>query len=404
MNNSELKDFIKTCIDAYNISYELPKIIEKTNAKIKSAESEINAVKKVKDPKYIDIDSVPRTRPYEYFVKDCAKELITEEMFPSWFNVFSNETGRWKKWTSLSQKELGPLYKIDGANCFYLWIGWALKKGEAVWDGSDLLVPPDKKLSFPLGYKRVLDKAFQQAYLNARVKADDYNRPASYEQRKKQAEEKNEKARNKYEKEMVKYNNEIYPATVRLTFLEKESENFKQGYDKNQAALTTLLDAGVVHPKYNSLPALCSIYEYLDTGRCTELTGPFGAYQRYEEELRAGKIIASLQNIEQKLDTLINNQRLLAYSIAECGSRIEQTISNMDANVQRSLQSIENNQKTLIKNSVDTQSILSEYASNSTAIRYNTERVARITEYVNSVKLAKGEFSGFEYKYPSSSN
>lgn len=388
MNISELKDYLKVCIDAYNISYEIPKIIERTDSEIKSVESEIDAVKK---PEYIEIPYVYDQRTYKFFLGDCAKAVITKEMFPSMFTIYEKFLGKWRKFYSYSRK----IGEADFANAFYTYIGIALREGEAVWDGNGLIIGLlDKKISFPLGYKRVLKKAFQKAYSDAQRKAMEYNTPESYAQRKKQAEIE-------YENELDDYNIEIYPATVKRAILEKERATFEEGYENNQAALATLLNADVVHPKYRSLPALCSIYEYLDTGRCTELTGPFGAYQRYEEELSAGKIIASLQNIEKKLDTLMSNQRLLAYSIAECGSRIEQAISNMDTNVQKSLQSIENNQKALIKNSVDTQTILSDYAANSTAIRYNTERVAKITEYVNSVRLAKGEFSGFEYRYPS---
>ena len=66
-----------------------------------------------------------------------------------------------------------------------------------------------------------------------------------------------------------------------------------------------------IYPKYRTLPALTSIYEYFITGRCDELTGPHGAYNLYEDELRKDTVISQLNTVIENLEQIKNNQYML---------------------------------------------------------------------------------------------
>lgn len=68
---------------------------------------------------------------------------------------------------------------------------------------------------------------------------------------------------------------------------------------------------GIIYRKYCTLPALTSIYEYFVTGRCTELTGPHGAYNLYEDELRKDTVISQLNAVIENLEQIRNNQYML---------------------------------------------------------------------------------------------
>lgn len=59
---------------------------------------------------------------------------------------------------------------------------------------------------------------------------------------------------------------------------------------------------------------ICSIYEYLCSGRCTALEGYEGAYNILETEIRLDCIITRLDQIVAKLDAIQRNQYML-YSI-----------------------------------------------------------------------------------------
>lgn len=75
--------------------------------------------------------------------------------------------------------------------------------------------------------------------------------------------------------------------------------------------LEKLYDKDFIYPKYRTLPALTSIYEYFMTGRCTELTGPHGAYNLYEDELRKDTVISQLNTVIENLEQIRHNQYML---------------------------------------------------------------------------------------------
>lgn len=77
------------------------------------------------------------------------------------------------------------------------------------------------------------------------------------------------------------------------------------------AVLASFYASDVIYPKYRTLPALTSIYEYFITGRCDELTGPHGAYNLYEDELRKDTVISQLNTVIENLEQIKNNQYML---------------------------------------------------------------------------------------------
>lgn len=66
-----------------------------------------------------------------------------------------------------------------------------------------------------------------------------------------------------------------------------------------------------LYAKYLTLPALTSIYEYFLTGRCDELTGPHGAYNLYEDEVRKDTVIEKLNVVIENLEQIKQSQYLL---------------------------------------------------------------------------------------------
>lgn len=67
----------------------------------------------------------------------------------------------------------------------------------------------------------------------------------------------------------------------------------------------------VVYGKYRDIVALTAFYEYLMSGRCTELEGPNGAYNIYEQEIRANTVISQFSAVIDNLDTIKSSQYLL---------------------------------------------------------------------------------------------
>lgn len=83
--------------------------------------------------------------------------------------------------------------------------------------------------------------------------------------------------------------------------------------------------------------AIASFIEYLESGRCTSLPA---AYNKYEEEKRAGIIIDKLTNIESKLDTIIRNQETIINSINKSREENRQMILSLKESVNRNTDSL----------------------------------------------------------------
>lgn len=84
-----------------------------------------------------------------------------------------------------------------------------------------------------------------------------------------------------------------------------------QPIEETRAILASLYAMNLIYPKYRTLPALTSIYEYLITGRCEELIGPHGAYNLYEDELRKDTVISQLNTVIENLEQIRQNQYML---------------------------------------------------------------------------------------------
>ena len=95
--------------------------------------------------------------------------------------------------------------------------------------------------------------------------------------------------------------------------------------------------AGIVYPKYRNLPALASMYEYLITGRCESLTGPHGAYNLYEDEIRKDMVISQLSVVIQNLERIKQNQYMLYQQVKE----IQQTVNSIGNELRNELQKME---------------------------------------------------------------
>lgn len=85
-----------------------------------------------------------------------------------------------------------------------------------------------------------------------------------------------------------------------------------------------------IYPDYRGLVPICMIYQYLDSGRCSTLTGHEGAYNLYESELRMNKILGKLDDIIVRLDEILDNQRILANELMQSNKNVEYLCNSVD--------------------------------------------------------------------------
>lgn len=75
--------------------------------------------------------------------------------------------------------------------------------------------------------------------------------------------------------------------------------------------------------KYLNLEAINTFIEYLSSGRCSDLGGPCGCYNLYEEEIRAGIIISNLKSINNNLFAISNKLSIIHNDLNEINYTLE---------------------------------------------------------------------------------
>ena len=123
----------------------------------------------------------------------------------------------------------------------------------------------------------------------------------------------------------------IYNAAIRQCT--DSTRALRAAVEPNIAATKELLEKlyakGIIYRKYCTLPALTSIYEYFITGRCTELTGPHGAYNMYEDEVRKDTVISQLNTVIENLEQIKQNQYMLYQQVQSINENTQRIASEL---------------------------------------------------------------------------
>lgn len=149
----------------------------------------------------------------------------------------------------------------------------------------------------------------------------------------------------------------------------------------NEAISSTLLELyylDVIFPKYRGLVQISTFYEYLYSQRCDKLTGPDGAYNLYESELKTNIIIGELQSINASLETIKQNQYLLYTEITNTNQLLEDLKTDV-ANMHKTLKEVKS--LVAISNNLQKQSLelKREGNNNIAAIAQNTANIVQNT-------------------------
>lgn len=114
----------------------------------------------------------------------------------------------------------------------------------------------------------------------------------------------------------------------RVELVIRPKKNVKELLDK-------VYSKNIIFPKYRNFAAIAQIYEYLLSGRCDQLEGPYGAYNLYESELRQNIIIDRLDEIIYQLGRLNGTMNTICGAIQETNNllgKINSTLGRIEAN------------------------------------------------------------------------
>ena len=159
----------------------------------------------------------------------------------------------------------------------------------------------------------------------------------------------------------------------KTAFIDSEIEETSKLLKEQYECLQLMLSPEIIFPKYDNIVAWSTMYEYFVTGRVSGLTGPDGAYNLYENELRSNIIISQLDEIISKLDAIKNNQFVLYKAL----SRIDASIKEMSDGIKN----VSNQLK-------GTNQMLAEISNTAAAIEYNTKKTAVYSEITAKTNVA----------------
>lgn len=215
---------------------------------------------------------------------------------------------------------------------------------------------------------------------------------------KRQAEkESNEQARSGYKKANEAYQFELqraeeeYDNAIRAYNDSEEAyardyKTAKEGYEKAKAGVETLKPVlaettmlleqlysnDLIYPKYRNLAAIATMYEYFASGRVTELTGPHGAYNLYEQELRQNLIINQLDKIASHLEEIRDNQYVLYEAVCQSNQALSEVVGE--------LKSINSGMKVVAAQTKG-------FASSTRTAAFHSEIIAKNTEAIKYIEL-----------------
>lgn len=172
-------------------------------------------------------------------------------------------------------------------------------------------------------------------------------------------------AERRYEEKMQTLKALPAPATAATGLLDKEIAEAEDLLQKTYATRNELYAYNIIYEKYRNVIALSTFYEYLTSGRCSSLVGADGAYNIYEGEIRADRIISQLDNVISSLEKIKQNQYMLYSELRS----INATLSSMDKTMNKALVSIRN-----------TEEHMKHVSENSDVIAYNTAATAFYTK------------------------
>lgn len=162
-----------------------------------------------------------------------------------------------------------------------------------------------------------------------------------------------------YKSKLQTDENRVKNENIKKQRLSSEMNLIKQRINESTQNLNKMYSYNILESDYRNIYAVSSIYGYLKKGRTHSLafnqaTGDQGAYNIYENEKRLDKIITNTDVILEKLDTVIQNQYILAEGLRNAQTEINSLssgVSDFISQTSNSLKNIENSQAMIAYNS-----------------------------------------------------
>jgi len=140
-----------------------------------------------------------------------------------------------------------------------------------------------------------------------------------------------------YERQMKTFKHNKGTALITINSMQNNLDLLNKQYRETSDSLSKFYSLGIIYKDYRNLDAVASFFQYLDSGRCTQLEGHEGAYNLYEEERRLNIIITGIdwiisnqRQIMNQLEQIRENQTALYDAICEVNETVNRLGQKVD--------------------------------------------------------------------------
>lgn len=205
-----------------------------------------------------------------------------------------------------------------------------------------------------------------------------------------------EKATRKYQKDIAMDKVRIEQELIKKGALGADLCQLNIGLNESQAMLSKIYTKNIIFPKYRNLIMVCSLYEYICSGRCSALEGHEGAYNILEMEIRLDRIITQLDTVITKLDQIRGSQFMLYSAIQDSNRQSAQILES----TQRMADQLQGLGSRLDSQSAEFQTQLSDLQQSSALTAYQAERVQKELHYMNRMNYLSGKYDDVFFNLP----
>lgn len=207
---------------------------------------------------------------------------------------------------------------------------------------------------------------------------------------------------------MLKDQQRVKLENIKKEVLKAELSQMRELNAASKKTLEQIYDKNIVFPKYRNMVMVCSLYEYVCTGRCDTLEGHEGAYNLLELEIRLDKIVTGLDRVIELLGRIQQSQYMVYSAIQDANRQsakiLESTyqmtnqlqafqtsnwkmLGGIQADIQRGILAADQQSVTMAQMTQQ----LSALQATSALTAYQTERTRAELHYMNRMNYLSGK-------------
>ena len=234
----------------------------------------------------------------------------------------------------------------------------------------------------------------------------------------------NQAAMCEYQKKLDAYHSAIAEDIRRVTLenikkdvLEAELSQMRTQNAESKEVLQKIYGKNIIFPKYRTMVMVCSLYEYVCSGRCDTLEGHEGAYNILEMEIRLDKIVTQLDRVISMLDKIQQSQYMV-YSAIQSANHQSAKILESTYQMANQLQALQASNQQMLGDiqadmqkgilAVERQSVsmtqmtrqLSALQASSALTAYQSERTQKELHYMNRINYLSGKNDDVFFNIP----